>query len=273
MDEIAEEEDDANFYDAMPKDGLSKASKSNKRTEVLSSFRSNGDSMKVSYKGLTKREKVMMVKADEEEAPVVAEEQRILDTYKKKSFASKLSPHTKPRIAVVSGLIASIVQGSIFPIFAIFIMKEIFILGDYKAVGILYTKSKLNEESDTQCMYMAIASVVILFSGFSQKYSFGVVGENITLAMRSRLYKGYLTKHIGWFDNRDNAPGILTSALANDASILNGASTEGLAVIMEAGFAILVGMIISFIYDWKIALVALACTPFMAAGAAINARF
>lgn len=91
--------------------------------------------------------------------------------------------------------------------------------------------------------------------------------------MRSTLYKGFLTKHVGWFDNRDNAPGILTSALANDASTLNGASTEGLAVIMEAAFALLVGMAIGFSYDWRVALVAVACTPFMAVGAFIQGRF
>jgi ATP-binding cassette subfamily B (MDR/TAP) protein 1 len=93
------------------------------------------------------------------------------------------------------------------------------------------------------------------------------------MAMRERLYRGFLTKHIGWFDNRDNAPGILTSALANDTSVLNGASTESIAVMTEATFAILIGLIIGFIYDWKIALVSMVCTPFFAIGAGINAKF
>lgn len=93
------------------------------------------------------------------------------------------------------------------------------------------------------------------------------------MAMRSNLYQAYLTKHVGWFDERENAPGILTSALATDAQVLNGASTEGLAVVFEATFAIFVGIAIGFSFNWKIACVALVCVPFAAVGGAINAKF
>lgn len=227
------------------------------------------DAPDVSYKGMTKFEKERMKQADEIERPIEEKEQEVQERNAKSGFLSKLSPHTKPRAYVAFGLLTSIVQGSIFPIFAIFIMKEIFILGNED----FYTPSDWDNKAREQIIYMAIAAFVSLLSAFAQKSSFGLVGENITLAMRSSLYKAYLTKHMGWFDNRDNAPGILTSALANDTSILNGASTEGIAVIFEATFAILVGIIIGFSYNWKIALVALCCTPFFAVGAAINAKF
>jgi len=34
--------------------------------------------------------------------------------------------------------------------------------------------------------------------------------------IRSTLYGSLLKKHLGWFDKRDNAPGVLTSVLASD---------------------------------------------------------
>ena len=52
--------------------------------------------------------------------------------------------------------------------------------------------------------------------------------------MKRALYAAIVKKNIGWFDTRDNAPGILTSVLASEAQLLNGASTEGLAVVIES---------------------------------------
>jgi len=78
---------------------------------------------------------------------------------------------------------------------------------------------------------------------------------------------------MGWFDHRENAPGVLTSVLASDVQTLNGASTEGLAVILESFFAIVCGIILGFVFSWKVSLVALGCVPFMMLGGSINAKF
>lgn len=82
-----------------------------------------------------------------------------------------------------------------------------------------------------------------------------------------------MKKNIGWFDDRDNAPGILNSVLAKDVQSLNGASTEVSAAIMECSFAMIVGLVLGFIFHWKISLVGLGCVPFMVIGAIINAKF
>jgi len=130
----------------------------------------------------------------------------------------------------------------------------------------------LRNESNTWCLAMTIAAVVMLCTGFSQKSLFGIVGENITKNMRRDLYYNIIRKHVGFFDNHDNSPSVLNTVLANDIQALNGASTEGLAVLMESTFALLAGIAIGFFFSWRIALVALACAPFMMAGGAINAK-
>ena len=91
--------------------------------------------------------------------------------------------------------------------------------------------------------------------------------------MRFNLYQAILKKSVGWFDARDNSAGVLTSVLASDVQALNGASTEGLSVIVETFFAVACGIVLGFIYSWKISLVALGCVPFMMAGGSINAKF
>ena len=81
-----------------------------------------------------------------------------------------------------------------------------------------------------------------------------------------------MRKNIGWFDSRDNAPGILTSVLASEAQQLNGASTEGLSVMVESLFAVTCGIILGFTMSWRISLVALGCVPFLVLGSSINAK-
>ena len=83
-----------------------------------------------------------------------------------------------------------------------------------------YMKTDMDElrsESNKWCLLIFIAGIVSFFIVFLGKFSFGVVGENITLKMRHLLYTAIVKKHLGWFDIRDNAPGVLTSILANEA--------------------------------------------------------
>jgi ABC-type bacteriocin/lantibiotic exporter with double-glycine peptidase domain len=42
---------------------------------------------------------------------------------------------------------------------------------------------------------------------------------------------------------------------------------------MESFFALVVGIVLGFIFSWKVALVALGATPFMMLGGSINAKF
>jgi len=120
---------------------------------------------------------------------------------------------------------------------------------------------------------MFLCCITSFITGFTQKFLFGIIGENITLNIRKNLYGAIVKKNIGWFDDRENAPGVLNSVLASDVQALNGASTEGTAVVMESTFAMVVGIAIGFAYNWKISLVALGCVPFMIIGGAINTKF
>lgn len=134
-------------------------------------------------------------------------------------------------------------------------------------------KDLMRQECDNWALAMFICAIASFLTGFTQKFLFGVIGENITLAIRDSLYKSLLKKNMGWFDKRENAPGVVTSVLASDAQTLNGASTEGLAVMVESFFALVVGMALGFSFSWKVSLVALGVTPFMMLGGFINAKF
>lgn len=55
--------------------------------------------------------------------------------------------------------------------------------------GLMITdKDELRSRSDEYCLYMFLVAVVSFVNGFVYKFSFGVVGENITMKMREKLY-------------------------------------------------------------------------------------
>jgi len=86
------------------------------------------------------------------------------------------------------------------------------------------------------------------------------------------LYASILVKNIGWHDSAENATGILSSTLATDVQTLNGASTEALSAYAEAFSSMIGGIIIAFIFSWKVALVAIGVAPFMIIGGVIGAK-
>lgn len=60
--------------------------------------------------------------------------------------------------------------------------------------------------------------------------------------------------------------------LSEDIGALNGLTSEHLAVIIEAFLGLIIGMIISFIYSWKLGLVTLAMVPFVQVGGVLMSK-
>lgn len=108
---------------------------------------------------------------------------------------------------------------------------------------------------------MFIISFSAILTGFCQKFSFGVIGENVAFNIRRKLYRKILEKNQGWFDERENAPGILTTTLSSDAQIINGVSTEGLGSILEAVCAVIIGVAIGFIFSWRMSVLCICIAP------------
>lgn len=89
-------------------------------------------------------------------------------------------------------------------------------------------------------------SVAIVF----QKYSFGFLGNKVTQRVREILYMNILQKNIGWFDNRDNGPSVLTSVLSADAAAINGVGGESIGPTAESVFGMVAGIGVAFYFCW-----------------------
>jgi len=167
---------------------------------------------------------------------------------------------------VIIGLVISSVSGAVNPIMGFLMGKAMFTM-------MLPDKDAMKEQTWEYALYMLIVAIGAFIAIFVVRFSFGIVGENITMNMRTNMYHSVLKKSISWFDMKENAAGVLTSVLASDAAQLQGASMEGLGIMIESLFGMIVGVLIALILSWEISLVCFGLSPFMMVGGAIQAKF
>lgn len=92
---------------------------------------------------------------------------------------------------------------------------------------------------------------------------FGLSGEYLTRRLQSKAFEAMLKQEIGWFDEPKNSTGALTTRLATDASSVQGATGSRLGVQLQTIGGIGIGIVLAFIYGWKLTLVVLAFVPFL----------
>lgn len=178
--------------------------------------------------------------------------------------------YNSPKLYLVLGMFGSAINGSIMPTFAIAFAYYNELLS---APSGTYTNEYIEEKVKLYSAIMAILGVVSFIAMFGSKFCFTSLGENVTLHIRKVLYSTILNKHLGWFDLRDNAPSVLTSAMAEDTSLINGVGGESLGPTCEGIFAMIVGLALGFIYCWQESLVCLCVSPIMAIGGMMEIEF
>jgi ATP-binding cassette, subfamily B (MDR/TAP), member 1 len=79
--------------------------------------------------------------------------------------------------------------------------------------------------------------------------------------------------NIGWFDNKEHAPGQLSTVLSKDTSTINGVGSESLAAQIEGVCTLIMSLALGFYFSWRLSLVCLACIPITMIGAALTIKF
>ena len=169
----------------------------------------------------------------------------------KRGVFKRLFQLNRPMVLVITGLICSLTSGAIMPVFAIFFTKMLFSMMSTNTNDI---KSGVDKYAGLIMMMAVIAFVSINI----QRYSFGMLSQNMIRKLRAELYLNILRKQIGWFDNHDNSPGQIISILSGDIQTVNGASTESVAAMFESFLELLLGVALALFYEWRVALVMLA---------------
>ena len=128
------------------------------------------------------------------------------------------------------------------------------------------------DETLPWCGWMIFGCVVISVTKAVSMILLSYVSENIVAGVRSDMYEAVLRKDIGWHDDRFNSAGVMTATLASDVQLLNGVSSEGMSIQIEAMIAVLSAMIMAFIFSWPMALCCIGILPFIMVAGTIAAK-
>lgn len=171
----------------------------------------------------------------------------------------------RPKWLTSIGCIFALVASFVWPVFGVIYCKLLFIM----------MSSFLPTFSDDRNWWCGMFLLQVGVSGivyFLIKYIFFVAGENLTHDIKIKLFKGMIFKHLGWYDKKEHAPGILSNILSEEIGYLNGLTTEHLAILLEAYGCLIVGTVIALFYTWKMGLVTMALVPFVSFGGIMMAR-
>ena len=69
-----------------------------------------------------------------------------------------------------------------------------------------------NDRDFWTLMFLTLSISMFILTYF-QGLSFGITSENLTNKIRIMLFESIIYKHVGWFDKKDRAPGVLGSIL------------------------------------------------------------
>ena len=82
----------------------------------------------------------------------------------------------------------------------------------------------MEKNSQLYSSLLAALGVVVGVATLCQNYFLAKAGENLTMRLRQMAFAAMLRQDIGWFDDKSNQVGALTSRLATDASLVKGVS-------------------------------------------------
>ncbi|XP_061827656.1 bile salt export pump [Nerophis lumbriciformis] len=163
------------------------------------------------------------------------------------------------------GSLGAAVNGSVNPIYAVLFSQ---ILGTF-AIGDV---SEQREQIDGICLLFCIVAVTSFFSQFLQGFAFAKSGELLTRRLRKLGFQAMLRQEIGWFDDPRNSPGALTTRLATDASMVQGATGSQIGMIVNSLTNIGASFIIALYFSWKLTLVIMCFLPLIGLSGLFQAK-
>lgn len=195
--------------------------------------------------------KEKITKAEEMDKQEKEEIDKVLEKCKETSDFMRVMEHSEPAYLIVIACIASAFVGFTQPFLGIIFAKIMNLLTIPKEYWDLMEGPDYYRETLDLWVWMTVLMGVVCFVGLSTRGAcFGFIGQNVTLKIRRLLYYAILEKNIGFFDMRENNSSIITSCMAQDTSLINGASSESLGPYSDAFFALFGGLVLGFVYCW-----------------------
>lgn len=158
----------------------------------------------------------------------------------------------------VFGTIGAFIAGAQMPLFA---------LGVTQALVSYYMDWDTTRREVKKISWLFCGGAVItLIVHAITHLCFGIMGERLTLRIRTMMFKAMLRNEIGWFDDVNNTSSMLSSQLETEATLLRTVIVDRSTILLQNVGLVVTSFIIAFILNWRLTLVVIATYPLIISG-------
>ncbi|KAG5482882.1 hypothetical protein LSCM1_06916 [Leishmania martiniquensis] len=159
--------------------------------------------------------------------------------------------------ALALGLVGSLMAGAVAPINSILLGRLMNALATYQAVRDReHLKDMINKNAP---LFVVIAASA--FFGWLLQFFYGYAGEHLTVKLRTLLFKQILRQDMAFFDTPGRDAGTLSGMLSGDCEAIHQLCGPVIGTRIQIACTVVVGVVIGFFFQWKLAFIATACLP------------
>ncbi|CAD6186832.1 unnamed protein product [Caenorhabditis auriculariae] len=179
----------------------------------------------------------------------------------------RILKYAKPEwMYIVIAVISSIIQGCVFPAFSLFFSQIIDVFSQTDV-------NKLRTDGHFWALMFLVLAGVEAITMLVQCFFFGLASENLTMRLRSKVYRNILRQDATYFDSPKHSPGKITTRLATDAPNVKSAIDYRFGSVFNSIVSVCCGIGIAFYFGWQMALLTIAIFPLAGVGQAIQMKF
>ncbi|CAK9090245.1 ATP-dependent translocase ABCB1 (ATP-binding cassette sub-family B member 1) (Multidrug resistance protein 1) (P-glycoprotein 1) (Phospholipid transporter ABCB1) (CD antigen CD243) [Durusdinium trenchii] len=180
---------------------------------------------------------------------------------------SRLMSYNKPEWPFfVPAILGALIEGAAMPVCAVALVGS---MDAFFKLQVPATREEAREEILFLCLVFLIIAVSVLVGCVIEHGSFALLAESMTCRLRVAILKAIFRQEIGFHDDPENTPGMMSKALEIWAFRVS-TLCKSIGAKAAALSSVLVGLIIAFVYCWQMALVMLGTVPIMVAANAVQ---
>eukprot|EP00049_Salpingoeca_infusionum_P008659 m.143059 g.143059 ORF g.143059 m.143059 type:complete len:1275 (+) comp14078_c0_seq2:641-4465(+) len=167
-------------------------------------------------------------------------------------------------LMIFFGALSALAHGGLTPAFVVFFGD---IIDDFGAA--FDPATLVDTVSDTALLIVYLACGAAVTSYF-QVSMFTLTAQRQALRIRREYFRALFRQEIAWYDTQKS--GALSTRFSSDVPQIQEALADKVGSFLQFFGMFVAGMIVGFVYGWKLALVILAISPLMGIGGAIMGK-
>lgn len=168
---------------------------------------------------------------------------------------------TSDKLLMLCALIAAIGHGALLPVLTIIFGR---VIDDFETLlkgtdGTIAVGTDVNDAiEDTTTIFLIVAFIAMAIS-FVQLSLALIVANRMGNTLRKKFFANLIAQDADFYD--DSEAGALTHLVVNDINLIQAGVGDKLATATQYLSTFIIGILVGFIYGWKLTLVVLAVTP------------